>query len=431
MDKLLVESLGKSYDISGTSSDKSAPSFMRRQWQRLRRRAPEPEQPEKPKEFWALKDVAFTVEPGTVLGVIGANGAGKTTLLKVLARVVTPTEGRVAGSGRVVSLLELGAGFDPDLTARDNIYLNGAMLGVPRAVVARRFDHIIEFAEVGKFVDTPLKHYSSGMYLRLAFSVAINMEPSILLADEILAVGDLSFQDRCLERVKQEAERGLTVLFVSHDMEAIMRVCTKVLWLNGGRVLGLGEPEDIIAEYQNSEFARGMQGVQGRGRHTNKYATIHDLRIVAEDGREVRGVKTSEEIYLRLRFELFQDGMYARAAFDLQGRGLLLFRGADAEPRHFPTAGAWEALMRMPANFLSEMAYSIVGSLTVSVDKDARPYTLVMPTLSFLVYGPEGTTMASTKAKETRAGLLTPRFRWTFRPMQDLLQEPETDSAGE
>src|SRR5215216_3964637 len=179
MDNLVVEGLGKCYLLNKEADDKQSKSFRDRlRWSGNSRSG------QVASEFWALKDVSFRVAPGTVLGIIGSNGAGKTTLLKILARVVAPTTGRVVGSGRVVSLLELGAGFDPDLSARENIHLNAAMLGVPRAVVNRRFDDILAFAEVDKFTDTPLKHYSSGMYLRLAFSVAINMEPSVLLADE-------------------------------------------------------------------------------------------------------------------------------------------------------------------------------------------------------------------------------------------------------
>ena len=381
------------------------------------------------RDFWALKDVSFTVDPGTVLGVIGANGAGKTTLLKVLARVITPTEGRVTGSGRVVSLLELGAGFDPDLSARENIFLNAAMLGVRRADVMRRFDQILEFAEVGKFVDTPLKHYSSGMYLRLAFSVAINMDPAILLADEILAVGDLSFQERCLERVKQEAERGLTVLFVSHDMDAIVRVCNRTLWLNEGRMVAVGEPEEVVADYQNSVFSRGTYSSE-RGRHANRYAAIHDLKILTNDGREVRGVRTDQQLHLRLRFELLQGRMYVLPAFDLYVRNALVFRTSEADLRYFHHAGMWEAQMRLPPNFLSETTYSVVPSLTVAREEDGRRNVLVMPeALSFIVYAPDAEKSAARSEKEKSSGLLAPRFRWKFQRLEEQPAEPETDVA--
>jgi len=199
------------------------------------------------RDLWALRHVSFGVSPKAILGIIGANGAGKSTLLKVIARVTRPTEGRVTGIGRVVSLLELGAGFNPDFSAHDNILMNAAMHGISRREVLDRMADIIQFAELDDFLDNPLRQYSSGMYLRLAFSVAINMQPDILLADEILAVGDIAFQERCLQRVAEESERGLTVLFVSHDMSAVSRLCHRVIWLDRGEVAQDGEPVGVIA----------------------------------------------------------------------------------------------------------------------------------------------------------------------------------------
>jgi lipopolysaccharide transport system ATP-binding protein len=424
MNKLVVEGLGKLFQLGASDEDGGFQVF-RKLGQWVRRRPAAAADKDAPRDFWALKDVSFTVAPGTVLGVIGANGAGKTTLLKILARVITPTEGRVAGSGRVVSLLELGAGFDPDLSARDNIFLNAAMLGIPRHDVVRRFDHILEFAEVGKFVDTPLKHYSSGMYLRLAFSVAINMEPSILLADEILAVGDLSFQERCLERVKQEAEqRGLTVLFVSHDMDAIVRICNQTLWLNGGKVVGLGDSEEIVTEYQTSAWAQGTHGGD-RGRHANNLAAIRDVRVVTADGRAVRGLRTDEKVSVRMRFELLHNHVHARAAFDLRVRNQLVFRAAESELRYFRSRGIWEAIMRLPSNFFSETTYTVIPSLTVAKEEGGRQTTLVTPdALSFIVYAPEGT--PSQKQRDSRtSGLISPQFRWMFHRLGSPSEDKE------
>jgi lipopolysaccharide transport system ATP-binding protein len=429
MTNLTVDGIGKRYNLGGGSDEGSAFALGRRLRQFLGRRAAQGDATGGRKEFWALKDVSFTVEPGTVLGLIGANGAGKTTLLKILARVTTPTEGRVAGAGRVVSLLELGAGFEPDLTARENILLNAAMLGIPRAVVMRRFDAIVEFAGVDKFVDTPLKHYSSGMYLRLAFSVAINMEPSILLADEILAVGDQDFQERCLARVQEEAARGLTVLFVSHDMEAIVRLCNRTLWLHAGRVMGTGDSDDIIAEYQNSVYARGISGTE-RGRHGNRHAVIHDVRMVTEDGREVRGVQTDQVTYLRMRFEMREKGLYGRPAFDVRVRGQLVFRSTDSEDRIFRKPGMWEARMRVPAHFFNETTYTVVPSLAVHRrHEDARRYSLIGEPLSFIVYGPDDGARAEKPAREARAGFLAPAFEWTFERQEQPLVEDEPDVA--
>jgi ABC-type polysaccharide/polyol phosphate transport system ATPase subunit len=201
-------------------------------------------------EFWALKDVSFEVKRGEVLGVIGRNGAGKSTLLKILSRITEPTEGRVTVEGRVASLLEVGTGFHPELTGRENIYLNGAILGMNRAEIRRKFDEIVAFAEVDKFLDTPIKRYSSGMYVRLAFAVAAHLEPEILVVDEVLAVGDAEFQRKCLGKMDEVSRRqGRTVLVVSHNMGVITNLCAKALWLNRGTVHEHGTPQAVVARY--------------------------------------------------------------------------------------------------------------------------------------------------------------------------------------
>lgn len=199
--------------------------------------------------FWALRDVSFEVEQGEVVGIIGGNGAGKSTLLKILSRITEPTEGRVVIQGRVGSLLEVGTGFHPELTGRENTFLNGAILGMTRSEIARKFDEIVAFAEVERFIDTPVKHYSSGMYLRLAFAVAAHLEPEILIVDEVLAVGDASFQKKCLGKMGDVARQGRTVLFVSHNMDAVQRLCTRTLMLERGRVVAEGLTESVVSRY--------------------------------------------------------------------------------------------------------------------------------------------------------------------------------------
>lgn len=201
------------------------------------------------KTIWALDDVSFEVQPGEVVGIIGRNGAGKSTLLKVLSRITEPTRGRVDLWGRVGSLLEVGTGFHPELTGRENIFLNGAILGMKRSEIERKFDEIVAFAEVEKFIDTPVKRYSSGMFLRLAFAVAAHLEPEVLVVDEVLAVGDASFQKKCLGKMSDVANEGRTVLFVSHNMGAIQGLCGRAIWLSGGKIVGQGEANHIVAEY--------------------------------------------------------------------------------------------------------------------------------------------------------------------------------------
>ena len=203
-------------------------------------------------EFWALKDVNFEVKRGEVLGIIGRNGAGKSTLLKILSRITEPSEGRVTIKGRVASLLEVGTGFHPELTGRENVYLNGAILGMTRAEIKRKFDEIVAFAEVEKFLDTPVKRYSSGMYVRLAFAVAAHLEPEILIVDEVLAVGDAEFQKKCLGKMQDVAGHGRTVLFVSHNMAAVTGLCSHALLLNRGSIKSTGYTSSVIKEYVNS-----------------------------------------------------------------------------------------------------------------------------------------------------------------------------------
>jgi lipopolysaccharide transport system ATP-binding protein len=200
-------------------------------------------------ELWALRDVSMEIRQGEVVGIIGRNGAGKSTLLKILSRITEPTLGMAEVRGRVGSLLEVGTGFHPELTGRENIYLNGSLLGMPRSDITRKFDRIVEFAELERFIDTPVKHYSSGMYMRLAFSVAAHLEPDVLVIDEVLAVGDSEFQKKCLGRMDQVSREGRTVLFVSHNMNAVQRLCTRCVLLEQGRVAAAGSTRDVLARY--------------------------------------------------------------------------------------------------------------------------------------------------------------------------------------
>src|SRR5262249_38070146 len=207
-------------------------------------------------DFWALRDVSFEVKQGEIVGVIGRNGAGKTTLLKILSRIVEPSAGRVRLRGQVSSLLEVGTGFHPELTGRENIFLNGAILGMSRREIRKKFDKIVAFAEVEQFLDTPIKRYSSGMYVRLAFAVAAHLDPDILMVDEILAVGDADFQKRCLQRMDDMSRReGRTVLFVSHNMESVLKFCSRGILLNSGRIATLGTIQDVLSFYLAKELS--------------------------------------------------------------------------------------------------------------------------------------------------------------------------------
>ena len=231
-------------------------------------------------EFWALKDIALEVRRGEVVGIIGRNGAGKSTLLKVLSRITEPTDGRVRIKGRIASLLEVGTGFHPELTGRENIFLNGAILGMTRTEIKQRFDEIVTFAEIEQFLDTPVKRYSSGMYVRLAFAVAAHLEPEILIVDEVLAVGDAQFQKKCLGRMKNVGRDGRTVLFVSHNMAAISTLCSRVVWLEGGRLAGSGDVRQVMGRY----LANGVkQSLAWQPEKQSTRFSYHSVRVLAED----------------------------------------------------------------------------------------------------------------------------------------------------
>src|ERR1700723_764337 len=240
--------------------------------------------------IWALKDVNFEVQRGEVVGLIGRNGAGKSTLLKILARITRPTEGRAEIHGRVGSLLEVGTGFHPELTGRENVYMSGAILGMRRAEIAHKFDEIVDFSEVERFLDTPLKHFSSGMQTRLAFAVGAHLEPEILLVDEVLAVGDIEFQKKCLGKMQEVSETGRTIVFVSHQMNQIRRLCHRVLWIDGGRIRESGQTAPVIGKYE-SVMASGDQANE----HENRGPGFGGRFIrweIAEPGAEAPNILT-------------------------------------------------------------------------------------------------------------------------------------------
>ncbi|HEY2252239.1 MAG TPA: ABC transporter ATP-binding protein, partial [Planctomycetaceae bacterium] len=261
---ICVENLGKSYRLGLTHSG-SVRELVNRTAARVLRRgrrdrvlpavAPSPG-PDRNQLFWALRDVSFAVQPGEVVGIIGKNGAGKSTLLKILSRITQPTRGRVEIRGRVASLLEVGTGFHPELTGRENIFLNGAILGMTRGEVARKLEAIVDFAEVEQFLDTPVKRYSSGMYVRLAFAVAAHLDPEILIVDEVLAVGDAAFQKKCLGKMADVATAGRTVLFVSHNMAAVQSLTSRCLVISDGKVIFQGPSSDAVEQYLNRQRTR-------------------------------------------------------------------------------------------------------------------------------------------------------------------------------
>jgi lipopolysaccharide transport system ATP-binding protein len=266
---------------------------------------------EPPPTLWALKDVSFEVMPGEVVGIIGRNGAGKSTLLKVLSRITEPTEGRVELYGRVASLLEVGTGFHPELTGRENIFLNGSILGMSRKEIEAKFDQIVEFAEVERFIDTPVKRYSSGMYVRLAFAVAAHLEPEILIVDEVLAVGDAAFQKKCLGRMRDVANTGRTVLFVSHNMAAVSSLCTKAMVLWEGRVeFPLGDVEEAVQQYLTQVHkVTKMKLAERTDRSGSGKIRIQDFGTFDREGNELEYLASGQEIDFRVYYSSTENNL--------------------------------------------------------------------------------------------------------------------------
>jgi lipopolysaccharide transport system ATP-binding protein len=309
----------------------------------VQRRRPAPE------TIWALKDVSFEVQPGSVVGLIGRNGAGKSTLLKLLSRITEPSEGWADIRGRLGSLLEVGTGFHPELTGRENIYLSGAILGMKRAEIGRKFDDIVAFAEVERFVDTAVKHYSSGMYLRLAFAVAAHLEPEILLVDEVLAVGDARFQRKCIDKMQDVGKQGSTVLFVSHNMPAVTRLCERAIMLDNGRVVGDGPSHEIVAAYLQS----GLGTMAAREWPDPALAPGTDVvrlravRVKTEDGELAETIDIRQAVGVELEYDVLKPEHVFLPHFSVHNaEGAFAFVAFDQDP-------AWRRRARPPGRYLS------------------------------------------------------------------------------
>jgi len=295
-----VEGLGKKYIISheGKESYTSLRDVISRNTKKLIKTKEKANSSRE--EFWALKDLSFEIKRGEAVGIIGKNGAGKSTLLKILSRITEPSKGHIELNGRVASLLEVGTGFHPELTGRENIFLNGAILGMSRIEIKRKFDEIVDFSGVEKFLDTPVKRYSSGMYVRLAFAVAAHLEPEILIVDEVLAVGDAEFQKKCLGKMEDVSKgEGRTVLFVSHQMGTIAQLCQTSILLNAGQIVRKGDTKDIIDMYLNGMQVSNVYQAQ-QEKVKNKDAYILSQRLINSGGQTVNQITNNDEIILEI-----------------------------------------------------------------------------------------------------------------------------------
>jgi lipopolysaccharide transport system ATP-binding protein len=315
--------------------------------------------------IWALRDVTFDVSAGEAVGIIGRNGAGKSTLLKILARITDPTEGAAVIRGRAGSLLEVGTGFHPELTGRENMYLNAVILGMRKAEIDRKFDEIVAFAEVERFLDTPVKRYSSGMEVRLAFAVAAHLEPEILIVDEVLAVGDTSFQRKCLDKMEDVGRQGRTVLFVSHNMSAVTRLCDRTILLDQGRVIADGPSHEVAATYLRSGLSTSgaREWSEPQRAPGNEIVRLRAARVRADHGGIVEAVDIRRPVAIEMEFDVLQDGHVLvpnHHFFNEEGVCVFIAQDTGPEWRRRPRPrGRYVSRVWIPGNFLAEGTLSI------------------------------------------------------------------------
>lgn len=351
-----VEGLGKKYTIrhEGQGRYRALREEIFKLPQRLLQRKHQDKE-----EFWALKDVSFNIMPGDRVGIIGRNGAGKSTLLKLLSRITEPSTGKITLRGRVASLLEVGTGFHPELTGRENIFLNGAILGMSRAEVHRKFDEIVDFADVEKFLDTPVKRYSSGMYVRLAFAVAAHLEPEILIVDEVLAVGDAEFQKKCLGKMEQVGQDGRTVLFVSHNMAMIQQLCHTGIFFAKGHIECLGTIEDTIEKYTQETNHSKFQRIQ------DSHVSLNDIRLVDKNFREIHEISVIDDFGILINYSILNIGWQPDITFALCDEKNEIVFHCICKAENYEL-GDYIYVAWIPKNLLNSIKYIINVGITTS-----------------------------------------------------------------
>lgn len=368
-----TESLGKRYHIGGalrrsTTLRDAIVAAAKRPIERIRHPGAVSDRTE---VLWALRDLNLEVREGEVLGIIGSNGAGKSTLLKLLSRITEPTEGEIVLMGRVGSLLEVGTGFHQELTGRENIYLNGAILGMTRAEINRRFDSIVEFSEVSRFLDTPVKRYSSGMYVRLAFAVAAHFEPEILLVDEVLSVGDAAFQRKCLGRMEDVADSGRTVLIVSHSMQTVRALCTRVIEMKGGRIVNSGEAFAVVDNYLRQLGGSTAEAVwSGESRPGDDTVRLAAVRVIDSTGESSPMIVSSQPFRIQMDVDITRLLPDLTIGFDLaMADGTTVFRSyqTDADPDLWPElrVGRNRLECEIGPHLLNDGRYSVFPRISI------------------------------------------------------------------
>ncbi|MDX2479306.1 MAG: ABC transporter ATP-binding protein [Desulfuromusa sp.] len=364
-------------------------------------------------ELWALRDINLEIRQGDRVGIIGRNGAGKSTLLKILSRITEPTEGRFTMNGRVASLLEVGTGFHPELTGRENIFLNGAILGMSKTEIRRKFNEIVAFAETEKFLDTPVKRYSSGMYVRLAFAVAAHLEPEILIVDEVLAVGDSAFQKKCLGKMKEVSSEGRTILFVSHNMGAIASLCSKVALMDKGKIDAYDDTQKVIHTYISGIDADTPYKTFPQ--NPNKSAQIQSVRLLNEQGSETNNISISKPAIVEVSFVLRKaiEGCHVACIISTHA-GTHVFSTADTDlqPELLGKreAGEYVAAVKIPIENLNVGTYLV----SIGIGIPGREVIDRQEAISFVIH--DTGSFSSMKEGGGRAGLLVFQVPWNYTP---------------
>lgn len=409
-----VEHLGKRYRLGERETYKtmrdSISEAMAAPMRRLRGESST--RSKEPEFIWALKDISFEVKQGEVIGIIGRNGSGKSTLLKILSRITTPTRGWAEIYGVVNSLLEVGTGFHPELSGRENVYLNGAILGMPKSEINSKFDDIVEFSEIEEFLDTPVKHYSSGMRLRLAFSVAAHLEPEILILDEVLAVGDVAFQRKCLGKIGQVARAGRTVLIVSHSMTPVANMCDKAIWLNDGEIVMQGRPFEVIAGYLSfdSSTSGEMLWPEGLALDNVDELEVLSLRVLNHLGEVAPGVGIRQPFFIEIGYRVKKPLPRCRVGFLLNSsEGFTVFEGFDADDPRYGSVrepGMYVARCEIPAHLLN------VGRYMLSLRASMPDKALVAVDNVLAVHTAMGRQEGVARVGQQRRGIVWPDLRW-------------------
>jgi len=368
-------------------------------------------------DFWALKDVSFNIQPGEIIGVIGSNGAGKSTLLKILTGITPPTTGEIKMRGRVASLLEVGTGFHPELTGRENIFLNGAILGMHKKEIAQKFDEIVAFSGIEKFLDTPVKYYSSGMYVRLAFSVAAHLEPDILLVDEVLAVGDAEFQKKCLGKMEEvTTKHGRTILFVSHNMSAIQRLCTKTILLKKGQIEKIGNTDEVISYYLgNTDSKRPEVSWEKTKAPQDEVARLSNARLIDEHRKTLPFTTADKKVGIEFTYEILKTGHTPIPNVHIfTSKGETAFISVADFDEKLGAVGTHQATAWIPPHIFNEDTYTV--GIALSTMLPLRIHFYAQDALAFNVVE-DIENVKKNDFNQKLPGVVRPRLTWetTYR----------------